>query len=305
MQAKMPVRHTIEHKKRHGLHHNRGKHYAKVYWPYMPLLLITLVGLMVSFWPGYRYGTLAYASNLSQQALLVDTNEERAASGSNALVLNDRLSQAAQAKATDMVTRDYWSHNTPEGNEPWVFIVNAGYEYRKAGENLAYGFRDSDATIHGWMNSPSHRANLLDTSFSEVGFGYANSNNYQDKGEVTIVVAMYGNPLSGIPAGELPNTPTETAQLPVSTSTPVVEGAVQPVSRIDMLTNGQLPWLSFAVGIMSGVAMAVLILKHGLALHKLVLQGEEFFLHHPLLDAVLIALIAIGLFLGQTTGFLV
>jgi uncharacterized protein YkwD len=302
MQTKRPVRLTPEHKKRHGLHHNQGKHYIKVYWPYMPLLLITILGLCLSLWPGYTNGTLAYASNLSHQALLAETNEERIANGTKALSLNDALSKAAQAKAADMVARDYWSHNTPDGEEPWVFVVNAGYEYRKAGENLAYGFRDNNDTVRGWMNSPSHRANLLDSAFSEVGFGYANANNYQGKGEVTIVVAMYGHPLNGpVPVQSTP--PVDST--PVTTATPVVEGAAKPVTRIEMLTNGQLPWLTFAVGLMSGVAIALSILKHGLALRKLVLQGEAFFLHHPLLDAALIVLIVLGLFLGQTTGFTV
>jgi len=304
MPTKSPVRHTVGHKKRHGLHHSQSKHYTKVYWPYIPLLLITFIGMFVSFWPGYANGTLAYANNLSQQSLLVETNEERKSNARQELILNDRLAQAAQAKANDMAKRDYWSHNTPEGVEPWVFIVNTGYEYYKAGENLAYGFKDSDATVRGWMNSPSHRENLLDASFSEVGFGFANSNDYQGKGEVTVVVAMYGKPLSGVPVANETKPVDPSVPAPVTTSTPITNSAVRSVSRVDMLTNGQLPWLSFAVGLMTGIAMAVLIIKHSLALHKLVIQGEEFFLHHPLLDMVLISLIIAGLFLGQTTGFL-
>jgi uncharacterized protein YkwD len=305
MRTKQPVRLTPEHKKRLGLHHTHGKHYVKVYWPYMPLLLIIGLGMLLSLWPSYANGTLAYATNLSHSSLLAETNEERTANGSNTVVLNDKLNQAAQVKANDMVARDYWSHNTPDGKEPWTFVVASGYEYKKAGENLAYGFSDSEATIRGWMNSPSHRANLLDVAFSEVGFGYANANDYQGKGEVTIVVAMYGNPLYGPVAANTPTIESETAQLPVTTNSPITNQAAIPVSRIDMLTNGQLPWLTFAVGLMSGVAMGVLILKHSLALHKLVLQGEAFFLHHPLLDAVLITLVILGLFLNQTTGFLV
>lgn len=304
MPTKSPARRSPEQKKRHGLHHNQGKHYVKVYWPYMPLLMITLLGSLLSFWPSYRNGTLAYASNLSHESLLVQTNRERTGSGSKTLKLNDKLSQAANKKALDMAARDYWSHNTPDGNEPWVFIAESGYEYKKAGENLAYGFRDSAATINGWMNSPSHKANLLDDSFTEVGFGYANANNYQGKGEVTIVVAMYGTPLYGTVSAQDTPVETPTAQLPVTSNSPVIAGSPRPVTRVDMLTNGRLPWLTFAVGMISGLAMAVLILKHGLALRKLVLQGEAFFLHHPLLDAVLIALIVAGLFLGQTTGFI-
>src|SRR5690606_1752560 len=78
--------------------------------------------------------------------------------------------------------------------EPWVFINNAGYNYLRAGENLAYGFATSGDTISGWMNSPTHRNNMLDTAFVEVGFGFANSENFNDSGPETVVVAMYAKP---------------------------------------------------------------------------------------------------------------
>jgi hypothetical protein len=74
MPTKLPVRNSSGHKKRHGLHHNHGKHYVKVYWPYMPLLLLTLVGMLISIFPGYNNGTLAYASGLSHESLLMHTN---------------------------------------------------------------------------------------------------------------------------------------------------------------------------------------------------------------------------------------
>ncbi len=293
------------HKKRHGQHHSKGAHYAKVYWPYLPLLLVVVLGTLLSFLPRTSWDVLAYASNLSHQALLEETNEERARVNANKLMLNQQLSSAAQAKAEDMATRNYWSHNTPEGQEPWIFVIDAGYEYKKAGENLAYGFRSSEATIGGWMNSKTHRENLLDGAYSEVGFGYANAPNYQGKGEVTIVVAMYGTPLhSTVPVGS--SSEKDLAQKkPAAMEQPIVNQEVKQVSIYEAASNGRTAWLGFAIGLMSGISIAVLALKHGIAIRKLFVRGESYVLHHPLFDLVLLSLAILGILLFRTAGFIV
>jgi hypothetical protein len=222
---------TPHNKKRHGKHQKHTKNFLSVYLPYVPLLLIVTTGLVfTSYWqPRSKHGVLAYSTSMSINALLATTNQQRADNGAAGLTLNSQLSSAAQAKANDMVARDYWAHNTPDGNPPWVFIDNAGYSYKKAGENLAYGFSTSDDTITGWMNSPSHRENMLDAAFADVGFGFANSANFVGTGEETIVVAEYGTPLNGAPAAAVAPTPTPppkpqtkaaTETAPVATPTP-------------------------------------------------------------------------------------
>jgi uncharacterized protein YkwD len=289
--VKQKPRMHSSHKKRHGLHHNQGKHYQRVYWPFIPLVTLIVLGVGLMLPARNAQGTLAYATNLSHQSLLDATNAQRQAHGDSSLSIEPRLNAAAQAKAEDMAKRNYWSHTTPEGNEPWYFVTNAGYSYQKAGENLAFGFANSSETINGWMNSPSHRQNMLDNSYSEVGFGFANANNYQGHGGETIVVAMYGVPA---PAGT-----------PAPQQTGVYGTASIPVNRIQILTNGQMPWLTFAVGMLSGLAITFLIIRHGLALRKFALEGETFILHHPALDMLLLSLIVLGLFLGRTAGFIV
>lgn len=130
-----------------------------------------------------------------------------------------------------MATRDYWSHNTPDGASPWTFVVNAGYNYQTAGENLAYGFDSSDSTITAWMNSAEHRANILNSSYNDVGFGIANSANYQGTGPQTIVVAMYGSQQAApapaptpAPAATQPTQSAPTTATPApATETPVAE----------------------------------------------------------------------------------
>lgn len=100
--------------------------------------------------PGANSPVLAYATSIGNTGLLSATNQRRAAAGVGALSINSKLNQAAQAKANDMASRNYWAHNTPEGNPPWTFITNAGYSYDKAGENLACGFDESNDVITGW-----------------------------------------------------------------------------------------------------------------------------------------------------------
>lgn len=335
------------HKKRHGQHHKQGKHYLKVYWPYVPMLLLVLIGLVVGNWnPRTNHGVLAYATEMNVNSLLSNTNSERAANGQAALSLNSKLTNAAQAKANDMTARNYWSHNTPEGNPPWVFVDAEGYSYLKAGENLAYGFNTSSDTITGWMNSAGHRANMLDSGFTEVGFGFANSANYNSSGPETVVVAMYGKPqvesanTSAAPAAA-PTTPssptpaptqatpapettaasptpapteptkadtakdtaTKPTDQPVTTAAPILaEPASQPISHLQTLTAGQVPWATFAVGLGSGLIIMTILLRHGLAFRKLVTEGEEFILHHPWADIALVGLLMVGYVLTQASG---
>lgn len=180
------------------------KAFKKVYWPYIPIVLIIGVLLVLSSSAGaltkfvhYPNGqVLSYATSMSINGLLSATNSARSQNGVPALTLDDRLNAAAQAKANDMADRNYWSHDTPEGNPPWIFVTAQKYSYLKLGENLAAGFSDEQATVNGWMASSPHRANLLDKAFKNVGFGFANNPNYTSAGggPMTIVVAFYGDP---------------------------------------------------------------------------------------------------------------
>ncbi len=224
------------------------KHFLKVYWPYIPIILMVSFGMFFgNANPVRQYGsspaTLAYSTEMSASALLSATNTQRASNGLGSLKLNSKLNASAQAKANDMVARDYWAHNTPDGDEPWVFIDAAGYSYKKAGENLAYGFSTSDATVIGWMNSPSHRANILDTSYTEVGFGFLNAENFTGTGQETVVVAHYGEPLTAAapapapaptpaPASATKPATSPSTPAPAPTPAPVTEEVVVPEPEI-------------------------------------------------------------------------
>ncbi len=310
---------AVKHKndqqnKRYGHHQKRSKRFVHTYLPYLPMLLILFISVFVS---GYtpKHGTLAYATEVSKDSLLNATNSERSSHGKSSLKINDTLSQAAQAKANDMTNRNYWSHNTPDGQEPWVFINGAGYSYIKAGENLAYGFTTSKETVNGWMNSPSHRDNLLDPDYVDVGFGYANSSNYNKAGQETVVVAMYGNPQneSANTAGASKSSPASNQQNQIQNSikqksddnfASATLGVAKPITRIEALTKGKAPWALAVVSFITGGIVVFMLVRHGYKLRRLLRDSERFILHHPLLDTTLVALIILGLTLTRTVGFI-
>lgn len=232
--AKQPTRRrTSATRKRTAAHHHKNEHYIKAYWPYLPIAAIVSLGILLNGWiGGLNRNVLGYATNMSISGLLDGTNQQRAANGLGSLSLNDTLSQAAQAKAADMAASDYWSHNSPSGATPWTFIGAAGYSYQTAGENLAYGFTSSSDTITGWMNSAGHRANILNTSFSEVGFGIIDIANYQGNGAQTLVVAMYALPtVVAAPAPAAAATPTPVAVSAPTTQTTTTETTATPATE--------------------------------------------------------------------------
>lgn len=178
-----------------------------------------------------RNNVLAYATEMSRDGLLAGTNNARSANGLSPLLLDGQLNNSAQAKAQDMANKNYWAHVSPDGTQPWYFFDQAGYSYVRAGENLAYGFMTSQGVIDGWMNSATHRANMLG-NYNDVGFGIVNAPDYQSSGQQTIVVAHYGAkatppppPPTPVPAAaptapSPPSSPTAATPTPTAPSSP-------------------------------------------------------------------------------------
>lgn len=132
-----------------------------------------------------------YASSISADDLIALANSDRAKEGLGSLTKNSKLTAAAKAKAEDMLAKDYWSHYGPNGETPWQFIKGAGYTYTYAGENLAKGFITSSATHTAWMNSPTHKANIMKPEFKDVGI-YVIDGTLQGEA-TTLVVQMFGS----------------------------------------------------------------------------------------------------------------
>jgi len=289
MSLTTPHKQSINHKRVRGQHHKQDHHYLKAYHPYLPLLLLVIVGLAINIFWTSQTKVLGATTAVSTVQLLQATNAERASNHEQNVTLNSELSAAAQAKANDMVGRNYWSHNTPDEQTPWTFIKSSGYSYRLAGENLAYGFSDAPSVVTGWMNSPEHRANILNNGYQDVGFGIASADNFQGKGRATVVVAMYAAPQSS------------QAVLGAATSD---TGPYRTVSRVQMFTGGSAPWSFAVLAALTVLAAAIFLLRHALAWHKLLVRGEAFVLHHKTIDLVILSLLLLGVIMTRTTGFI-
>jgi len=107
---------------------------------------------------------------LTVATLAEDVNKERVQAGEAALVEDPKLEASAAAKCADMEAKNYYAHNTPSGEEPWKFIIGADESFLTAGENLAAGYDSSQGVVAAWMASPGHRANILNSSFTNVGY---------------------------------------------------------------------------------------------------------------------------------------
>ncbi|OKJ13602.1 sigma-70 family RNA polymerase sigma factor [Kitasatospora sp. CB01950] len=120
--------------------------------------------------PGVKAANRRVSGDLGQQVLDL-VNTQRAQAGCSALKANDRLTAAAQEQSDDMAERKFFDHTNPDGDGPQERIDAAGYEWSEWGENIARGQKDAAAVMAGWMNSPGHRANILNCAFTELGVG--------------------------------------------------------------------------------------------------------------------------------------
>ncbi|MEU6548985.1 sigma-70 family RNA polymerase sigma factor [Streptomyces sp. NPDC046915] len=98
-------------------------------------------------------------------------NKERAAAGCGPLTEDPQLENAAQRHSDDMAARNFFDHTNPDGADPGQRITAAGYRWSTYGENIAKGQQTAQAVMDSWMNSPGHRANILNCSFKDIGVG--------------------------------------------------------------------------------------------------------------------------------------
>ena len=120
---------------------------------------------------GELLGEQAPAESIPHRVLYL-TNLERRAEGLSPLKSEPRLEAAAQDHAEDMAAQDYFDHQSLDGRSPWDRLGDAGYTYHAAAENIAAGQITAESVVDAWMNSPGHRANILNPYFRELGVGY-------------------------------------------------------------------------------------------------------------------------------------
>lgn len=162
------------------------------------MVVLALLSLSLVFVTIHRThpNVLGISYSISVDDLLKITNDDRQQNGLPPLSLNSELTSAAQGKAVNMFQNDYWAHFAPDGTSPWDFIKGAGYNYSYAGENLAKGFTSSSDIVQAWMNSPSHRENMLSDKYKDVGFAIQEGNLLGE--DTVLVVEEFGAPATPV-----------------------------------------------------------------------------------------------------------
>lgn len=196
------------------------------------LLHPTGVGLVIGLFALFQIGlgyvaqrfplVLGYASQISITDIINLTNTQRKDKGLAEVHLNPELSAAAAQKARDMFAHNYWAHVSPTGTQPWFWITESGYQYRYAGENLARDFANAPDIVKAWMNSPTHRDNLLNPKYQDIGVAVVDGK--LNDHDTTLVVQMFGTKLSAVPAINpvAANFAVKAAEVePVSTNLPI------------------------------------------------------------------------------------
>lgn len=165
------------------------------------------------------YHILGFTSSITINEVVTSTNSERTRAGLAPLVYSEKLADAARRKAANMLEEDYWAHNSPSGKTPWVWFKAAGYSYLYAGENLAKDFGSTDRMVAAWMASPTHRDNIVNAKYKEIGIAVV-PGTLQGK-DTMLVVQLFGAPSNGTVADVGTSTNATTAkEVKVARTTP-------------------------------------------------------------------------------------
>ncbi len=181
------IPHTQTHAKAHLLHWHSLFIYA---------LLFLLLQFSFQIVQIYKPGVLGVNSNITVEEVIAKTNVERAKMGLPPVQENKALDKAAQAKAANMFEENYWAHFAPSGKDPWGFINGAGYRFSYAGENLARNFYTTDEVVKAWMASPTHKANVLNPNYQDIGIAVVDGVLLGQK--TTLIVQEFGRPYDAV-----------------------------------------------------------------------------------------------------------
>lgn len=182
----------------------------------LALFLLTFQ-IALNYLPKTFPQVLGYAANISPGEVIRLTNVQRAANGLSGVTENSVLDSAALAKGNDMLAKGYWAHFAPDGTSPWSFFLSFGYKYKYAGENLARDFSNANDAVNAWMNSPSHRENVLNPNYKDIGIGVVEGK--LSGVDTTIIVQFFGSPLGGAPS--IPVAQAKQLSAPIPTPKPV------------------------------------------------------------------------------------
>lgn len=270
------LRHLF-HPQRSNNHRPKVLHHTAYLYFIGTLAIFIAILQSVRFAPEQLNNILGFASSITPAEVITQTNQERTKSGLSELVLSEQLSQAALAKGQDMMTDQYWAHVAPDGTEPWYFIEQAGYTYSVAGENLARDFDDTPRMVDAWMNSPTHRANILNPKYEEIGIAVIDGE--LEGYETTLVVQLFGKPTQ-FGAGE--QAAGQAPSLPAVADADVTSIIANPASAPQVLAgalvpNGelQLPPLFTPLQLSKAFFLALIMMIIGTLLYDAFVIGHQ------------------------------
>lgn len=153
----------------------------------------------------------AIAAGIVPAEVIMLANNARTKMGLMPLSENAKLSEAAKNKANDMIKNDYFAHTSPKGVDPWYWIKQSGYQYKAAGENLAINYTTAREEHAAWMKSETHRANILNARYQEIGVAVASGT--IDGKESIVTVEYFGTPFVAV-ADQIAPVPVATVPVP-------------------------------------------------------------------------------------------
>lgn len=224
---------------------------------------------------------LGYASQISPDEIIRLTNAQRQSNGVGPIKLDVELSAAAGRKAADMFAKNYWAHVSPTGTQPWFFVTDAGYQYRYAGENLARDFSDPEAVVKAWMDSPTHKENLLNSKYQDIGVAVIDGK-LGDR-ETTLVVQMFGTRLSA--AASVPKT--------ASIAPPVRAAAIETISPLVKTSPFDIT-KTVSVGLLAVFVVVLVIDLIAVHKHKIVRWTSKSYAHLFFLAVLLVAAVLLS-----------
>jgi hypothetical protein len=139
----------------------------------------------------FAFSQIVLASEISKESIINLVNKSRIEKSVPSLAENQNLDNAAKDKLEDMIRNNYFAHTSPTGITPWFWFEKNGYDYKYAGENLALGFSSVEKEHQAWMDSPTHRKNILNPNYREIGVAVGEG--IIDDSLVKIAVQSFGS----------------------------------------------------------------------------------------------------------------
>lgn len=247
----------LPHKETHQKAHLISWHGLLIY-----ILLFMLLQVSFSIFAQIKPGVLGIDAKIDQKKVIELTNIEREKIGLPPVTESSFLDTAAVAKAANMFEENYWAHFAPSGKTPWDFMQRAGYKFSYAGENLAKNFYTSEEVVAAWMASPSHKENIVNSKYREIGIAVVDGTLNGQK--TTLVVQMFGTTQAlaqaptvsvagqkiAVPQNENQTFMSEVPQLVASANTQKIAPAI---------VDPYIVYKTFGVGILSLVGVLLVV----------------------------------------------